>query len=92
LEESSVPSLTPFIDPARSFDGKESSDLVPFVFEPPAESDQRADAAGDDRVETILGEHEGAADGKDAGVEPEFLGDVLGDLRFFRDAIAQGDI
>ena len=87
-----MPSLTPFIDPARSFDGKESTDFVPFVFEPSAESDQRADAAGDDRVETVLGEHEGAADGKDAGVEPEFLDDVLGDLGFFRDAIAQGDI
>ena len=87
-----MPSLAPFIDPTRSFDGKESSDLVPFVFEPTAESDQRAHAACDDRVETILGQHEGAADGKDAGVEPEFLDDVFGDLSFFRDAIAQGDI
>lgn len=87
-----MPSLAPLIDPTRSFDGKESSDLVPFVFEPSAESDQRADATGDDRVETILGQHEGSADGKDSGVEPEFLDDVLGDLRFFRDAIAQGDI
>lgn len=87
-----MPSLASFIDPTWSFDGKESPDLVPFVFEPPAESDQRADAACDDRVETILGQHEGTTDGKDTGVEPEFLDDVLGDLGFFRYAIAQGDI
>lgn len=85
-------SFAPFIDPTRAFDGKESADLVPFFLEPPADSNQWADAACDDRVESVLGKYQSAADRKDARVQSEFLDDVLSDLSFFSNAIAQRDI
>ena len=85
-------SFATFFDPTGAFDGQESSDLVPFLFHPTAESCEWSDTAGDDGVESGFLEHIGSAERKDLYVELKSFDDGLGDFGFLGNAIAKGDI
>ena len=81
--------LSSLFDPSGAFDRKEPSDLVPFILEPAAQSDQRAHASCDDRIKAIIGQHVLDTHRIDSDVEFQFLGDVLGNLGFLGNAIAK---
>ena len=87
-----MPRFASLFDPTRALDREQSSDLVPLVPQPCAQSLQRPNTPCKDGVITELIEHLDQAERVDRYLQAKSIDDFLGDFCFLRHAIAQGDL